>query len=72
MALHLESSKQKSVQMKTSLIDLPEETFRTALLRGLILDETVTTDRPSDRVRIVLQDRSTGSAGSLWLPLVRK
>ncbi len=72
VALHLESSKQKSVQMKTSLIDLPEETFRTALLHGLILEETVTTDRPSDRVRIVLQDRSTGSAGSLWLPLVRK
>ena len=72
VALHLESSKQKSVQMRTSLIDLPEETFRAALLRGLILEETVTTDRPSDRVRIVLQDRSTGSAGSLWLPLVRK
>jgi len=27
---------------------------------------------PGDRVRIVLQDRATGFAGSLWLPLDTK
>jgi hypothetical protein len=71
VALRLESSKQKTVQVRTSQIDLPEENFRTALLRGLILEETVSTDRPADRVRIVLQDRSTGFAGSLSLNLLR-
>ena len=72
VAMHLESSKQKGVQLRTISIDLAEESFRAALLRGLLLDETVTTDRPIDRVRIVLQDRATGFAGSLWLPLDTK
>jgi VWFA-related protein len=71
VALHLESSKQKTVQVRTSQIDLAEGAFRAALQGGLILEEAVTIDRPADRVRIVLQDRSTGFAGSLWLPLVK-
>src|SRR5215471_11457828 len=65
----LESSKQKAVPSQSSVIDLSEESFRAALLRGLTLEETVTTDRQSDRVRVVLQDRATGLAGSLWVPL---
>ena len=72
MAIRLESSKQKGVQLRTVPIDLPEEGLRTALVRGLVLGDTVTTDRPADRVRIVLQDRATGFAGSLWLPLGTK
>ena len=72
VAMRLESSKQKGVQLRTISIDLAEENFRAALLRGLLLDETVTTDRPSDRVRIVLQDRATGFAGSVSLPLETK
>jgi len=72
VAIRLESSKQKSVPSQSSVIDLSEESFRAALLRGLTLEETVTTDRQSDRVRVVLQDRATGLAGSLWVPLVRK
>jgi VWFA-related protein len=71
VALRLDSSKQKTVQVRTSQIDLSEENFQAALLRGLILEETVSTDRPADRVRIVLQDRSTGFAGSLSLNLSR-
>jgi VWFA-related protein len=71
VAIRLESSKQKTVQVRTSQLDLPEEAFRAALLRGLVLEETVNADRPADRVRIVLQDRSTGFSGSLWLPLQR-
>jgi hypothetical protein len=71
-AIRLESSKQKTVELKTVAIDLAEDGLRSALLRGLLLEETVTTDRPADRVRIVLQDRATGFAGSLWLPLAAK
>jgi VWFA-related protein len=72
LAVRVESSKQKTVQVRAFPIDLAEETFRTALVRGLVMEETVTTDRPADRVRIVLQDRATGFAGSLWVPLLRK
>ncbi len=69
IATRLESSKQKNIQGKTSSIDLSEEGFRAALARGLTLEETVTTDRPPDRVRVVVLDRATGFAGSLWVPL---
>ena len=72
VAMRLESTKEKAVQLRSVKIDLAEEGVRTALSRGLVLDETVTTDRPTDRVRIVLQDRATGFAGSLWVPLARK
>jgi hypothetical protein len=72
IAMHLESSKQKSAQAREIPIDLPEENFRSALQRGLLLDQTLNTDRPNDRVRIVVQDRATGYAGSLWLPLTTK
>jgi hypothetical protein len=73
LATRVESSKEKAVQLRSIAIDLPEEGFRTALLRGLVLDDTVSTDdQPFDRVRIVLQDRATGFAGSLWVPLARK
>jgi VWFA-related protein len=69
IAMHLESSKQKTAQIREIPINLDEQSFRNALLRGMLLTETVTTDKASDRVRIVIQDQATGSAGSLWVPL---
>src|SRR5262249_49175554 len=72
VAIRLESSKQKDVVLRTIPLDIAEQSFRGALLRGMVLEDTVTTDRNNDRVRIVLQDRATGFAGSLWLPLVAK
>jgi len=71
LATHLESSKQKTAQVRTINLDLTEENFRSALMRGLVLEDNVTTDAAADRVRIVLQDRATGFTGSLWVPLVR-
>ena len=69
LAIRVESSKQKSVELRTAALDFSESDFRTALTRGLVLEETLTTDRPTDRVRIVLQDRATGFTGSISLPL---
>jgi VWFA-related protein len=69
MAIRLESSKQKTVQIRSYPINLPEADFRVALQRGLLLENTVTAERPNDRVRIVVQDPATGFAGSVWLPL---
>ena len=71
IAMHLESSKQKSAPIREISIDLDEQGFRNALLRGMLLTDSVTTDRPNDRVRVVLQDQATGFAGSLWVPLQR-
>ncbi|HEY2379647.1 MAG TPA: VWA domain-containing protein [Terriglobia bacterium] len=71
MVFGFEPFKQKTVQVRTVPIDLTEDRFRTALARGLIMQETVTTDRPYDRLHLVLQDHATGLAGSLWLPLAK-
>jgi VWFA-related protein len=72
VAIRLESSKQKTAQMRTINLDLTDEHFRSVLQRGLVLEDTVTTDKSADRVRIVLQDRATGFAGALWLPISTK
>jgi VWFA-related protein len=72
VAIRLESSKQKDVELRTVALDLTEENFRTALVRGLVMSETITTDKPADRVRVVMQDRATGFAGSLSVPLITK
>lgn len=69
VAMRLESSKQKGVELRTVPINLSEEQFRAVLLRGLLLEEAVKVDRPVDRLHIVLQDRATGFAGSLRLPI---
>jgi VWFA-related protein len=72
MVFRFDPSKQKTVQMRTIPIDLTEDRFRAVLARGLVMQETVTIDRPYDRLRVVLQDHATGSVGSLSLALPRK
>src|SRR5262249_22172253 len=64
MVFRFDPSKQKTVQLRTIPIDLTEDRFRAVLARGLVMQETVTTDRPYDRLRVVMQDRATGSVGS--------
>jgi hypothetical protein len=58
--------------MRTINIDLPDDRFRTVLQRGLLVEDTLTTEKAGDRIRIVPLDRATGFAGSLWLPLAKK
>jgi VWFA-related protein len=71
LVYRLESSKQKSFAVRTFSIDLTEDRFRAAMLKGLVIDETVTSERPADRVRLIVQDHATGLAGSLWVPLAK-
>jgi len=72
LVFRLDPSKQKTVQLRTIPIDLTEDRFKAVLSRGLVLQETVTADRPYDRLRVILQDHATGSVGSLSLALPRK
>jgi VWFA-related protein len=72
MVFRFDPSKQKTVQLRAIPIDLTEDRFRAVLGRGLVMQETVTTDRPYDRLRIVLQDHATGSVGSLSIALPSK
>jgi VWFA-related protein len=72
VVFRFDPSKQKTVQLRTLPIDLTEDRFRAVLSRGLVMQETVTADRPYDRLRVILQDHATGSVGSLSLALPRE
>jgi VWFA-related protein len=68
VAVQTESS-ESAVKLQMIPINLTEEQFRIALQRGMTFDKTVAGRPSGDRARIVLQDRATGHAGSLWIPL---
>jgi hypothetical protein len=69
MVYRVEPSKQKNAQVRRIPIDLTEARFRDVLARGWVIQETVTTDRPYDRLRLIIQDHATGASGSVWLSL---
>ena len=66
--MRLETSKSKNVQAGAIPLNFTEEQFQNVLKRGFVIRQTVQTG-PSDRLRIVVQDQSTGLAGAVWLPL---
>ena len=67
LATRLESSS-APVKLQTIPLELPEDRFRIALERGVVLEQSVTPASKDDRLRIVLMDRASGHAGSLWIP----
>jgi VWFA-related protein len=69
--MRLESSKSKKTQTGAVPLSFTEEQFQNALKRGFVIRQTVEAG-PNDRLRIVVQDQSTGLAGALWLPLQKK
>jgi VWFA-related protein len=69
LAMQVESSKSKGPQLGSTPINFTEEQFQNALKRGFVIRQTVRANGPNDRVRIVVQDQSTGLAGAVWLPL---
>jgi VWFA-related protein len=68
LATRLESSKDKTVKTVTIPISIPDAQFQTALTQGIPLRSTIA-GKAGDRLRIVIQDQSTGFGGALWLPL---
>lgn len=69
--MRLESSKSKKTQTGAVPLSFTEEQFQNALKRGFVIRQAVEAG-PNDRIRIVVQDQSTGLAGALWLPLQKK
>jgi VWFA-related protein len=68
LTMRLESSKSKNAQVGAIPLNFTEEQFQNVLKRGFVIRQTVQAG-PSDRLRIVVQDQSTGQAGAVWLPL---
>src|SRR5262245_35784911 len=68
LTMRVESSKSKRAQAGAVPLDFGEEQYRNILRRGFVIRQTVQAGS-SDRLRIVVQDQSTGMTGALWLPL---
>ena len=72
LAVRTESSTDASLKMQSLPISLTEERFKTAMQRGMVFAQVATANGPNDRLRIVIQDPSTGHTGSIWIPLTEK
>jgi len=69
LATRLESSKDKNVKTASIPFSLSEDQYQEVLKRGIPLTSTLP-GLPGDRLRVVVQDQTTGFAGALWLPLL--
>jgi hypothetical protein len=69
--MRLESSKSKNALVGAIPLDFGEEQFQNVLKRGFVIRQTVQANS-NDRLRIVIQDQSTGLTGAVWLPLEKR
>lgn len=65
----LESMKPPTMHVTAMPIRLDEKQMKTALRFGLTIEEPVESNAKNDRLRMAVQDSTTGAAGSLWIPL---
>ncbi len=61
----------RSVRTMTQKIDLTEDQFAAALNAGIAVENSVPADAKAREIRIVAQDRATGAAGSIRVPIRR-
>lgn len=68
LIMRLESSKEKKSLVGAIPLNFSEEQFQNVMKHGIIIHQTVQAG-PNDRLRIIVQDKSTGLVGAVWLPL---
>ena len=71
VAFRLEASRAGSFQPSTINLNVSAEQYRTALQRGLLIEESFQS-HAGDRLRVVVMDQATGLAGAVWLPFGEK
>jgi hypothetical protein len=47
---------------------LSDEEYAVAVETGFLITKVVTTEGHAGRIRVVVRDRATGAAGSVWVP----
>jgi hypothetical protein len=71
VSFHLESS--KAFQVLTRPIEIPEDQLATALERGIVVAHSIEwpieSQRKATSLRVVVEDKASGAAGSLRIPL---
>jgi VWFA-related protein len=68
LTMRLESANVKNALVGPVPLDFSEEQFQNVLKRGFVIRQTVQA-KAGDRLRIIVQDQSTGQTGAIWLPL---
>ena len=68
LVMRLESAKSKNLLSGAIPLSFNEEQFQNVLKHGFVIHQTVQTSS-NDRLRIVVQDQSTGLTGAVWVPL---
>jgi hypothetical protein len=68
LIMRLESSKAKKSLVGAIPLSFTPEQFQNVMKHGFVIHQTVQAG-PKDRLRIIVQDQSTGKAGAVWLPL---
>jgi hypothetical protein len=70
VSFRLEDS--KSFQVMTRPIEIPEDQLSTALEKGIVVAHSIEWQGKPTDVRVVVEDKGTGAAGSLRIPLGKK
>ena len=70
LAFHVEES--TSAQTTSRTIEIPEEKLAAALERGFSFDHTIEWPKKTGNLRVVVEDKASGAAGSLRIPLGKK
>jgi len=68
LVMRLESSKSKNPLLGAIPLNFTEEQFQNVLRHGFVIRQTVQAG-PMDRLRVIVQDQSTGKAGAVWVQL---
>jgi hypothetical protein len=69
LSFHIENS--NSLQVITRTIDIPDDQLATALEKGISVIHTVEWHGKATGLRVAVEDKASGSAGSLRIPLGR-
>jgi VWFA-related protein len=70
LAFHVEES--ASAQTTSRTIEIPEEKLAAALEKGFTFDHTIQWQGKTGNLRVVVEDKASGAAGSLRIPLGKK
>jgi VWFA-related protein len=62
----------RTARTVTRKVEIPDQQLAAALMRGIVVDDSIGVDGQTGELRIVAQDRATGAAGSVRVPLGNK
>jgi len=62
----------RTARTMTTNVKIPEDQLAAALEKGIVVNDSIAPDGQAGELRIVVQDRATGAAGSVRVPLGKR